>query len=401
MSTAEETGKVTALTVVRGYFDALARRDPDAMARFWAPDGVEHIAGMFDGTGPDEVRDFFAGLFSAMPDFRLVVDHTVTQRDRVAVHWHATGTFTGTDFLGIEATGGRVRLEGVDLLRVADGLIVRNDAYADGMGFARQLGLIPEAGSKQEARLYGLFNRRTRLMAKMTAPAEQVAEDVWVVRGGFPTKGMNVYLVRDGDGVLCFDAGISTMAGGIAREAAKLGGLTRVVLGHAHADHRGAAPALGVPVWCSVDEVAAAEGTGRFEEFDLDKLPFGAKQAYRAMLAHWDGGPVHVDGTLREGDEVGDGFKVVAIPGHSAGMIALFRERDRLALTSDAFYTVDPVTLRKGGPRLPHAAFTPDMETARASLRKLADLEPAAAWPGHAEAVTGDVRGQLLAAAAA
>ena len=40
-----------------------------------------------------------------------------------------------------------------------------------------------------------------------------------------------------------------------------------------------------------------------------------------------------------------------------------------------------------------------DTEQARASLRKLAEMEPAAAWPGHAHPVTGDVRGQLLAAA--
>jgi hypothetical protein len=43
--------------------------------------------------------------------------------------------------------------------------------------------------------------------------------------------------------------------------------------------------------------------------------------------------------------------------------------------------------------------FNFDTEQARASLRKLAEMEPAAAWPGHARPVTGDVRGQLLAAA--
>ena len=34
-------------------------------------------------------------------------------------------------------------------------------------------------------------------------------------------------------------------------------------------------------------------------------------------------------------------------------------------------------------------------EQAQASMRKLAALEPAAAWPGHAGPVTGDVRAQL------
>ena len=55
-------------------------------------------------------------------------------------------------------------------------------------------------------------------------------------------KTMNVYLVRDGDGVLLFDAGIRQMAGAVALAARQLGGLTRIVLGHGHADHRGVAP---------------------------------------------------------------------------------------------------------------------------------------------------------------
>ena len=48
-----------------------------------------------------------------------------------------------------------------------------------------------------------------------------------------------------------------------------------------------------------------------------------------------------------------------------------------------------------------HPAFDADVETARASIRKLAALNPSAAWAGHADPVTGDVSGQLEQAAAA
>ena len=44
-------------------------------------------------------------------------------------------------------------------------------------------------------------------------------------------------------------------------------------------------------------------------------------------------------------------------------------------------------------------AYNYDTEQARASLRKLAELDPAAAWPGHALPVLADVRAQLLSAA--
>ncbi len=171
------------------------------------------------------------------------------------------------------------------------------------------------------------------------------------------------------------------------------------MLGHGHADHRGVAPALGVPVLCHSAEKADAEGDGGEHYFHFDRLnPIGRLLLPR-LLPSWDGGPVTISETLEEGDEIA-GFKVIHLPGHAPGMIGLWRESDRVALTSDCFYTLDPQTGLKGKPRVPHAAFNEDTEQARASILKLAALEPAAAFPGHTDALTGDVRGQLEIAAA-
>ena len=101
--------------------------------------------------------------------------------------------------------------------------------------------------------------------------------------------------------------------------------------------------------------------------------------------------------TMNEGDEVA-GFRVIELPGHSPGQIGLWRESDRLALSSDCFYTID-LWGRSCDPQLPAAFYNYDTEQARSSLRKLAALEPAAAWPGHARPATGDVRAQLERAA--
>src|SRR3954463_4309016 len=85
---------------------------------------------------------------------------------------------------------------------------------------------------------------RPRLRRLAAAPPERVADGVWLLRGGL-ARAMNVYLVRDeGGGVVVFDAGEKGMAGAVAAAAAKLGGITRVVLGHGDTDHRGSAPAL-------------------------------------------------------------------------------------------------------------------------------------------------------------
>jgi hypothetical protein len=40
------------------------------------------------------------------------------------------------------------------------------------------------------------------------APLQPVVQGVWMMRGGLPDKIMNVYFIRDGSGVLAFDAGI-------------------------------------------------------------------------------------------------------------------------------------------------------------------------------------------------
>jgi hydroxyacylglutathione hydrolase len=170
------------------------------------------------------------------------------------------------------------------------------------------------------------------------------------------------------------------------------------VLGHAHPDHRGAAPALQVPTFCHPADRDDAEGDGGMHYFDYAKVSLPGRWTLPRLLPLWDGGPVEIAGTVEEGDDV-SGFRVVHIPGHAPGMIALYRESDGVALTSDCFYTLDIGTARHGPPRLPSAGFNLDTEQARASIRKLAALEPSVAWPGHAEPVTGDVRAQLEQAA--
>jgi steroid delta-isomerase-like uncharacterized protein len=386
--------------VARQYFDAVAARDLDAMAACWAEGGIDHLAPLGrDLRAPDELRSFFNQTFTAMPDMRFEVLDLIAARNQAAVRWRATGTFCGGPFEGIEPTGSRIELEGIDLLTVEDGKIQRNDAYYDSGQFARAVGLLPPANSKMEERMAGAFNARTKLLQRLLKPnVSQIAEGVWLVQGGFPQKVMNVYLLEDEGQVTVFDAGIRSMVNGIGSAAARLGGIRRVVLGHGHPDHRGAAPGLGAPVYCHSAEVEETQGDGGEHYFDFSKLDWYARAAMPRFLRSWDGGPVQVEGTIAEGDDIA-GFRVVAFPGHAPGMIGLWRESDRLALVSDTLYTLDPQTGFKGAPRVPHPAFNHDTDQAIASLRKLAAMEPATVWPGHAGPVTGDVRQQLERAA--
>ena len=100
------------------------------------------------------------------------------------------------------------------------------------------------------------------------------------------------------------------MTRAVATAAIGRGGINRVVLGHGHADHRGTAPGLAAPVYCHADARADAEGDGGRRYMDLSELRAYARPVFGHLLDFWDGGPVRVDGTIAEGDEV-SGFRAV------------------------------------------------------------------------------------------
>jgi steroid delta-isomerase-like uncharacterized protein len=390
--------------VAQRYFDAIATRDLDTALAMWAPGGVERLVGQREVPAPDGVRALHGELNGAFPDLAWeLLDLIGGEENRVAVRWRASGTFAGPGtFQGFVANGAHLEMEGCDVITVnAEEKIQRLDAYVDGGDVARQLGVLPPAGSRAETTLTKLANARARAQRWIAgSDAARIADGVWFIQGGVP-KTMNVYLIEDEGGVTVFDAGVSEMTAAIAAAGARLGGIKRVVLGHADCDHRGGAPGLHAPVYCHPAEREAAESSSSHRDYwDRSKLgPRGRTVLWR-LQERWDGGAVQIAGTVEEGDEIA-GFRVVHLPGHAPGLIALFRESDRLALTSDTFYTLDPQSGRKEPAHVPHPAFNLDTEQARESIRKLAALEPSAAWPGHADPVTGDVRTQLERAATA
>jgi predicted ester cyclase len=149
--------------VARAYFAAVTRRDVDGMAACWDPAGVDHLYGIADLQGPDGVREWFGTLFRAFPDFTYEVIDIITEGDKAAVRWHATGTFNGEGkFEGLLPNGLAIELEGIDMVTVRDGMVVDNRAYTNGTELARQLGGLPPAGSVAEKGMLGALNLKTR-----------------------------------------------------------------------------------------------------------------------------------------------------------------------------------------------------------------------------------------------
>ena len=88
-------GAQTAEEIGRAYFQAVTDRDPERMATFWAPDGIEDIVPLGIFRGPDEVKRLFTEMFAAIPDSRMTVTR-ITASDRVAVvEWRFEGESIG------------------------------------------------------------------------------------------------------------------------------------------------------------------------------------------------------------------------------------------------------------------------------------------------------------------
>jgi hydroxyacylglutathione hydrolase len=216
---------------------------------------------------------------------------------------------------------------------------------------------------------------------------KQIAEDVWQLRG-FPPDAINVYLVGD----VLIDAASRHAGRRILRQLR--GRTVRAhALTHAHPDHQGASheicTTLGIPLWCGEGDAEAMErGTIR------ERQP---RHLANTLSARAFMGPPHpVARRLREGDEVA-GFTVLEVPGHSAGHVAYWRERDRVVIAGDVLTNMDTTT---GVPGLhePKAYFTPDPVRNRESIRRLAALEPALVCFGHGRPLRDAAKLQAFAA---
>ena len=205
---------------------------------------------------------------------------------------------------------------------------------------------------------------------------KELAPGVWQVRGhrGSIPNTINVYVIDD----VLIDAASRHAGKRILREL-KGHEINAHALTHAHPDHQGAShevcEALGIPYWCPENDVAAAENP----ELIGERQPSHPVAQFYARIFT---GPAHkVDRALKEGDEVG-GFRVIDVPGHSAGHVAFWRESDGVLILGDVLANIDQLT---GLPGLnePKPYLTPDPAQNRQSARRLAELEPKVVLFGH------------------
>jgi steroid delta-isomerase-like uncharacterized protein len=151
----------------RILFDERDLSDP---YRLWTDESVDHFLATGQSVrGAHALAGFFRELFAAVPDWNVEIENSFDDGDRQAiVQWRGTGTFTGSPFMGIEATGRRIDLRAVDVFRLdADGKVDTNTVYYDGAEFARQIGMLPPRDSALDRGMLAAFNAGTRLKRRL------------------------------------------------------------------------------------------------------------------------------------------------------------------------------------------------------------------------------------------
>jgi steroid delta-isomerase-like uncharacterized protein len=78
----------------------------------------------------------------AYPDCEFTIDDMIAEGDRVVTKKTFSGTHS-SDFGGIPATGKRVTLQYVDIMRVREGKIVEHWLSMDQLSWLQQLGVVP------------------------------------------------------------------------------------------------------------------------------------------------------------------------------------------------------------------------------------------------------------------
>jgi predicted ester cyclase len=137
------------------------------MSTLWTDQTYQRFP-YLDCHGAEEIRAYFEATFAAIPDLVVEMLAIVEQGDEVFVRWRLSGTQSGR-LQGLEGTGRRIRLDGVDHFTLRDGKIASNFVIYDQTQWGRQVGLMPEDGSGGDRALKGAFNARVKLARAVQA----------------------------------------------------------------------------------------------------------------------------------------------------------------------------------------------------------------------------------------
>jgi glyoxylase-like metal-dependent hydrolase (beta-lactamase superfamily II) len=233
----------------------------------------------------------------------------------------------------------------------------------------------------------------------MSSNPRVIAEGVLFVR----TMMANLYLIKEGPDWVLVDAGLPGYAETIRRAARIFIGSDKppvaIVLTHGHFDHVGSLQPLlehwDAPVFAHPLERPYLSGRSPYPPPD----PLVGRGAMAILSRLYPRGPIDISDRLQR---LADGrglpglasWQWIPTPGHTAGHVSLYRERDRVLIAGDAVTTtkqesLTAVVTQRAELHGPPAYYTQDWRNAAESVGRLAALEPELLASGHGEPQRG------------
>jgi len=126
--------------LARAFFEQIwNQQDEAAIDRFIPVDAQGNDPDF--GAGREGFRKQWRQWIEAFPDLHFEVVELVAEGDKVLTRWVLTGTHQG-EYLGMPPAGKQIRVEGMSLDRIQNGMVVEGFDGWDNYGFRKQLGLV-------------------------------------------------------------------------------------------------------------------------------------------------------------------------------------------------------------------------------------------------------------------
>ena len=131
------------------YDEVFNKHNPAMFDSCVTADFVEHESDPNTPPTREGTKKLFAALFAGYPDINEKVIGMVADSQFVYTHFEMTGTNTGS-FMGMPATGKKMDIEGVDIVRFVNGKGVEHWGYSEEVKMMMQMGMMPGMGGDND-----------------------------------------------------------------------------------------------------------------------------------------------------------------------------------------------------------------------------------------------------------
>lgn len=135
MMTTQEKNKALFREAIEEVFN---KHNLNVADKYYPENYIQHNPAA--GQGREDFKNFFAGMFLAMPDWKAEIQHLLAEEDKVIAIIIWTGTNSGS-FRGAAPTNNKITLKTADMFRIENNQLVEHWDVVSNLDMFIQLGL--------------------------------------------------------------------------------------------------------------------------------------------------------------------------------------------------------------------------------------------------------------------